>query len=64
MFIFIMLPLIAINFLLYFGTINILFYIFLGLIECSLWRWVDAFFLNPRIKDFNETVEQAILNHI
>jgi hypothetical protein len=65
MFISIVLPLSAIIFLLYTDTINILFYIFLGLTACSLlWSWIDAFFLNSRINNFNETVEQSILDHI
>ncbi|PEJ60284.1 hypothetical protein CN692_03045 [Bacillus sp. AFS002410] len=65
MFLSIMLPLTAIIILLYNDTINLLFYIFLGLTACSLlWSWIDAFFLNTRINDFNETVEQSILDHI
>lgn len=65
MFLSIVLPLTAIIFLLYTGTINILFYILLGLTACSLlWSWIDAFFLNSRINNFNETVEQSILDHI
>ncbi|GGI16145.1 TM2 domain-containing protein [Gottfriedia solisilvae] len=65
MFLSIMLPLIAIIFLFFTDTVNLLFYISLCLIVCSLlWSWIDAFFLNSRLNQFNETVEQTILENI
>jgi len=47
------------------GFSLIMFWVSIGLLAGSvIWSWIDAFFLNKRIENFNQTVEQEIIHRI
>lgn len=65
MFITTFLPLLVIIILLFNNIYNFLmgFSLFL-IIGSVIWSWVDAFFLNSRVNEFNNDIELKIVNNI
>ncbi|TYS76441.1 hypothetical protein FZD05_17580 [Rossellomorea aquimaris] len=65
-----MVPIIAIIIILstvefYYGFIQFLLGLFIFLLCGSVvWSWIDAFFLNRRISDYNESCENQALQNI
>jgi TM2 domain len=65
-----MVPIIAIIIILstvefYYGIIQFLLGLFIFLLCGSVvWSWIDAFFLNRRISDYNESCENQALQNI
>jgi TM2 domain-containing membrane protein YozV len=60
-----MVPLIALIIMIFNNSIHFLFYPSLVLLIGSVvWSWIDAFFLNTRVNELNDRIEQTILNSI